>query len=135
MKKQILLLTTVLALGLTLGACRSRSGGESGGGGNTSEEESFNGPTCTVKFYISYNHYDKDLKYEPYFQTKVERGQKIKRQPETPEAPYPEFPVFKGWSKYHVLDNYEGKIWNFETDATPNSSTLELFGIWVAQGE
>lgn len=130
MKKKVLLLTSVLALGLTLAACGTKNKDSSG-----SEEESFSGPTCTVKFYISYNHYDKDLKYEPYFETKVERGSKIKKQPQTPESPYPEFPVFKGWSKYQVLDNYEGKIWNFETDVTPNSANLELFGIWVAQGE
>ncbi len=134
MKKKILLLTSILALGLTLSACKVKSDDESGGGGGVPGSDADPATICVVNFYTSYNAYDEDQKLTPYKSIEAFRGKTFAR-PEDPQAEYPEFPTFKGWSTYHVLDELEGKLWDFSKDVAPNAPKLELFGIWAAEGE
>ena len=132
MKKKVLLLTSVLALGLTLAACGTKKKDSSEGEVPGSDADP--ATVCVVNFYTSYNAYDEDQALTPYKSIQAFRGKKISK-PENPQAEYPEFPVFKGWSTYHILDELEGKLWDFDNDVAPNAPKLELFGIWAAEGE
>lgn len=90
----------------------------------------------TIKFYLDYNQIMVDNCYATY---KVDNNSKLTEptRPTSADAPLPEFPVFKGWSKKQIVDN-DADIWNFETDVVNLESgykTFRLYGYWVATGE
>lgn len=85
----------------------------------------------TVNFYVDYNQI---IAKEVYSTVKVKNGSKLTK-PADPSPIFPEFSVFKGWSMYEIVDD-TSKLWNFDTDVVQSiSSTFNIFGIWVAEGE
>ena len=87
----------------------------------------------TVNFYLDFNQLEsKNI----YYTTEVDNGGLITSLPPTPTVSnYPDFPVFKGWSKKEIIDDVND-LWDFSSDTVvANSGTLNLFGIWVAEGE
>ena len=136
MKMNKLLLLSVLSLGLLMG-CTGNNNPSQGGSGSddtsSSSSESIIEKKVTVNFYLDYNHVSKD---QIVFTTQVDNGGLISEKPANPtEAPYPEFPVFKGWSKKEIIDDIND-LWNFESDIViANSGVFSLYGIWVAEGE
>ena len=87
----------------------------------------------TVTFYADYNQ--KIIK-NIYYECTVQNGELINDKPNKPtEAPFPEFPNFKGWSSKEIIDD-DKDLWDFSTDKViSKTSSFELFGIWVAEGE
>ena len=84
-----------------------------------------------VTFYIDFNQPNSD---ESYATQTIKQGEKVTA-PETPtEAPFPEFPVFLGWSEKEIIQS-KNDLWNFETTITSKSGTFSIYGIWVAEGE
>lgn len=136
MKMNKLLLLSVLSLGLLMG-CTGNNNPSQGGSGSddtsSSSSESIIEKKVTVNFYLDYNHVSKD---QIIFTVEVDNGGLISEKPANPtEAPYPEFPVFKGWSKKEIIDDIND-LWNFESDIViANSGVFSLYGIWVAEGE
>ena len=136
MKMNKLLLLSVLSLGLLMG-CTGNNNPSQGGSGSddtsSSSSESIIEKKVTVNFYLDYNHVSKD---QIIFTVEVDNGGLISEKPTNPtEAPYPEFPVFKGWSKKEIIDDIND-LWNFESDIViANSGVFSLYGIWVAEGE
>lgn len=142
MKMNKLLLLSVLSLGLLMGCTGNNNPSQSGGNsGNESESDNPSSSSSepiiekkvTVNFYLDYNHVSND---QIIFTTQVDNGGLISEKPTNPtEAPYPEFPVFKGWSKKEIIDDIND-LWNFESDIViANSGVFSLYGIWVAEGE
>ena len=127
--KQKLLLLSVISL-LSLVGCKTSTKNDDDSIGDDVDPAT----VCVVNFYTSYNAYDEDQKLTPYKSIEAIRGKKFAK-PQDPQAEYPEFPTFKGWSTYHVLDELDGKLWDFDKDVAPNAPKLELFGIWAAEGE
>ena len=87
----------------------------------------------TVNYYLDYNQVaTKNI----YISSTVKNGSKLERPANPKTAPFPEFPVFKGWSKKEIVDDTKD-LWNFDTDivSVTTGTTLNLFGIWVAQNE
>ncbi len=136
MKMNKLLLLSVLSLGLLMG-CTGNNNPSQGGSGSddtsSSSSESIIEKKVTVNFYLDYNHVSKD---QIIFTVEVDNGGLISEKPANPtEAPYPEFPVFKGWSKKEIIDDIND-LWNFESDIViANSGVFSLYGIWVVEGE
>ena len=99
----------------------------------TSSSSSIIEKKVTVEFYMDYNQV---LAGNVYFTTEVDNGSLITEKPANPtQSNYPEFPVFKGWSKKEIINDLSD-LWNFETDIVIcNSGTFKLYGIWMAQGE
>ena len=88
--------------------------------------------TVTVNYYVDYNAI---IAKEIYATETVKNGDKLTKPADPTTIPFPEFPVFKGWSKYEIVDD-ASKIFNFDKDVClSTTSTLNMFGIWVAQGE
>ena len=100
---------------------------------SSSEESTIIERKVTVNFYLDYNQVAAG---KIYFTTEVDNGGLILEQPANPtEAPYPEFPVFKGWSAKEIINN-ENELWNFATDkVVTNQGTFSIYGFWVAEGE
>lgn len=140
MKLNRYLFVGVLSLGLLMGCTQNNSPSQkesSGSDSPASESGSSSEPIIEkkvkVNFYLDYNHVSDD---QIIFTTTVDNGGLIAEKPNNPtEAPYPEFPVFKGWSKKEIIDDIS-QLWNFENDVViANSGVFSLFGIWVAEGE
>ena len=136
MKMNKLLLLSVLSLGLLMGCAGNNNPSQGGSGSDdtsSSSSESIIEKKVTVNFYLDYNHVSKD---QIIFTVEVDNGGLINEKPTNPtEAPYPEFPVFKGWSKKEIIDDIND-LWNFESDIViANSGVFSLYGIWVAEGE
>lgn len=130
MKKKVLLLA-VLSTFLLLG-CKNGQNGSSSGGSNSGSNQ----PTedlVTVNFYLDYNQ---KIVKNIYHSCKVANNSLITDIPSVPtEAPYPEFPVFKGWS-YKELIASEDDLWDFTTDkVNTNNNVMDLYGYWAAEGE
>ena len=88
--------------------------------------------TVTVNYYVDYNAI---IAKEIYATETVKNGEKLTKPADPTSAPFPEFPVFKGWSKYEIVDD-TSKIFNFDKDVClSTTATMNMFGIWVAQGE
>ena len=86
-----------------------------------------------VNYYIDYNAITSG---EVYYTYREFDGSKLQEPTKPTEAPFPEFPVFKGWSKKELIDN-DADLWNFATDemhVKEGYRTFNLFGIWVAEG-
>ena len=99
----------------------------------SSEETSIPDVMITVKFYLDYNQVEAK---EVYHTVEVKNGSKLE-EPTRPTPPlFPEFPVFKGWSQKEIIDDVKD-LWNFDTDVVKVTlgTSLNLYGIWVAQGE
>ncbi len=128
MKKKILVLAALSIL-MLIGCGKNGNNSSSGGGDSSGPKEDL----ITVNFYLDYNQ--KAIK-NIYHTCKVKNGSVITNLPPTPtEAPYPEFPVFKGWS-YKELIASEEDLWDFTTDKIDTKSTVfELYGYWAAEGE
>lgn len=136
MKMNKLVLLSVLSLGLLVGCTNNNnpSNNQSGSDGpSSSSSEPIIEKKVKVNFYLDYNHVSDD---QIIFTTQIDNGGLITEKPSDPtEAPYPEFPVFKGWSKREIIDDIS-ELWNFETDiVVANSGVFSLYGIWVAEGE
>ena len=137
MKMKKLLLLSILSLGLLVGCTNtnnpSNNQSDSDDTSNVSSSEPIIEKKVTVNFYLDYNHVSND---QIIFTTQIDNGGLITEKPANPtEAPYPEFPVFKGWSKREIIDDVND-LWNFETDiVVANSGVFSLYGIWVAEGE
>ena len=137
MKKMIKTILPIILLAGVLSACGGK-GGSSQGGSSSSQSDSSSSisidekVTVTVNFYRDYNYTHYRVRY---YQTTVKNGSLITDVPATPEAPLPEFPVFKGWSTKEITDDYEHDIWNFETDRVMlvNADTINFYGIWAAE--
>jgi len=87
-----------------------------------------------VNYYLDYNQITAG---EIYYSYRVENNSKLQEPDRPTEGKFPEFPIFKGWSKKEVIDNMD-ELWNFSTDVMKvkeGIKTFNLFGIWVAQGE
>ena len=99
-----------------------------------SDSESINPDVViTVNFYLDFNQVEAK---EIYYTTQVNNGSKL-QEPTKPTTPlYPDFPVFKGWSQKEIIDDVKD-LWNFETDTVKvvHGTSLNLYGIWVAEGE
>ncbi len=136
MKMNKLVLLSVLSLGLLMG-CTNNNNPSNNQSGSDSPSSSSSEPIIEkkvkVNFYLDYNHVSDD---QIIFTTQIDNGGLITEKPNNPtEAPYPEFPVFKGWSKREIIDDIS-ELWNFETDiVVANSGVFSLYGIWVAEGE
>lgn len=104
-------------------------------GNTTSEEDEAAGHDIRIKFYLDYNHYDKDNPYHSVWWdsdttfTKEQIGLV-----DPTEAPDPYYPTFLGWSKYAVVDE-DSRLWNFGVDKISYDETaggtFEIFGIFV----
>lgn len=128
---------------LTTGCFNNKKKNESSGDGEQSSEVSSETSSSTsstiiekkvtVNFYLDFNQLEAK---EIYYTTEVDNGGLITSLPPTPTVSnYPEFPVFKGWSKKEIIDDIND-LWDFSKDTVvANSGTLNLFGIWVAEGE
>lgn len=132
MKKVIL--TLLVLSSFALFGCKENGGSSSG---NPIEPSSSSEPIIekkvTVNFYLDFSQVDAK---NVYYTCEIDNGSLISEIPANPtEAPFPEFPVFKGWSKKEVIDEIND-LWDFSSDIViANSGTFNLFGIWVAQGE
>ena len=137
MKMNKLVLLSILSLGLLVGCTNTNNPSNNQSGSddtsNVSSSESIIEKKVTVNFYLDYNHVSND---QIIFTTQIDNGGLITEKPANPtEAPYPEFPVFKGWSKREIIDDVND-LWNFEADiVVANSGVFSLYGIWVAEGE
>ena len=136
MKMNKLVLLSVLSLGLLVGCTNNTPSNNQSGSDNpssSSSSEPIIEKKVKVNFYLDYNHVSDD---QIIFTTQIDNGGLITEKPNNPtEAPYPEFPVFKGWSKREIIDDIS-ELWNFETDVVvANSGVFSLYGIWVAEGE
>ena len=123
MKRSYLLLS-LLSLTLLVGCNKS---------GKSSEEPlPFEGEV-TITFYADYNQ---KIVKNVYYECTVQNGELITDKPNKPsEAPFPEFPNFKGWSSKEIIDD-DKDLWDFSTDKViSKTASFELFGIWVAEGE
>ena len=109
---------------------------ESGGNESEEEEESqtiIDGMPVTVYFFHDYNHANAK---DALLTVQSKNGELISEHPnDLTESYYEEFPVFKGWSKKEIIDS-EDDLWDFEHDVVQSyTSTLRIYGIWVAEGE
>lgn len=127
MKKSTLVLA-LLAPMMLLSGCKKKGGGQV-----DPPKPPIPEITVTCNFYLDYNSQSPKTKY---YTTTVQNGELIANPPANPtEAPFEEFPVFKGWSTSEIIDD-DSKIWNFATDKVESQySTLNFFGIWVALGD
>ena len=85
-----------------------------------------------LNLYLDYNQVDAE---NIYYSIIVEKGSLLvePKKPDTP--PMPEFPVFKGWSKKEIIDDYKD-LWNFKKDRVQTDAKIyRLYGIWVVEGE
>ena len=110
-------------------------GGSGGGGGGGQGGEPAVEEVVTVNFYADFNQ--KPAK-NIYYVQKVKFGNKVV-EPDHPTTPSdPAYPVFKGWSAKEIIDD-EADLFDFNTILTEDNvsytKVLDIFGIWVAQGE
>ena len=85
-----------------------------------------------VDFYLDYNQVDAKNIYVSYV---IKKGTHVKEPKKPTTPPMPEFPVFKGWSKKEIIDNYQD-LWNFDRDVVDTlGNVFNLYGIWVCEGE
>ena len=135
MKMNKLVLLSFLSLGLLVGCTNNTPSNNQSGSDSPSSisSEPIIEKKVKVNFYLDYNHVSDD---QIIFTTQIDNGGLITEKPSDPtEAPYPEFPVFKGWSKREIIEDIS-ELWNFETDVVvANSGVFSLYGIWVAEGE
>ena len=121
MKKLFLTLFLLASSGICLAGCN-----RSGGGGDGDED------LITVKFYLDYNQVAAGEIYDTQY---VKNGSKVKEPTKPTESPFPEFPVFLGWSKKEVIDDKKD-LWNFSKDKVKTDiDEFPIYGIWVAEGE
>jgi len=100
-------------------------------GGDDKSSESLP-PNVVVTFYIDFNQPNSD---EYYDQVTIEQGGKVTAPADPTEAPFPEFPVFMGWSAKEIIKS-KADLWDFSNNTiTSKSGTFEIYGIWVAEGE
>ena len=137
----LLLLTSMFLVGCTGNSSGNNSGNNGGdtpvnpSGGDGGDDTPVVDPTVTitVNFYQDYNQV---AAKNVYMSMGVANGSKLTKPADPTTSNYPEFPVFKGWSKKEVIDDVKD-LWNFDTDvvAVTSGKTLNLYGIWVAKGE
>ena len=121
MKKLYFALSLLFAATTALTGCRKSSGG-----GDDEDE------TITVNFYHDYNQVAAGEIYDTQY---VKNGSKVKEPTKPTESPFPEFPVFLGWSKKEVIDDKKD-LWNFSKDKVKTDiDEFPIYGIWVAEGE
>lgn len=139
MKNRNMLILSLLASMAFLSACDNSSGG--GGGGNSGDSQ--DDGKITVSFYIDFNYANANKEWnisggnslETYDVQRVENGSKVTKPADPTTAPFPEFPVFLGWSKKEVIDS-KSDLWNFDTDTiNTETKTFSLYGCWAAEGE
>ena len=85
-----------------------------------------------VTFYADYNQINQK---NVYHVTKVNKGDKLVAPNAPSQSNYEEFPTFLGWSIKQVIDSRDD-LWDFANDRVDiEELTLNMFGIWVAEGE
>ena len=143
MKKMKAFCISALVISFLVAGCfNNRNNKNSSGGGDNSSADSGSSSSSsvsiiekkvTVNFYLDFNQLEAK---NVYYSTEADNGGLISQGPPTPTASnYPEFPVFKGWSQKEIIDDVND-LWDFSKDVVvANSGTLNLFGIWVAEGE
>ena len=141
MKKKLLVLPLIMLL---LAGCSGKgsdtSSGESTSEGSTSQTSNSDDPgghDIKIKFYLDFNHYDKENPYHQVWwdsDTTFTKEQIGLVDPTT--APDPYYPTFLGWSKYAIVDE-DARLWNFGVDKIQYSETaggtFEIFGIFVGK--
>ena len=131
MKKLIIALC--LATSLFMVGCKKNNKPSSDSSDTTTEESIDPSVVVTVNFFLDYNDVSVTGRY---YRCQVNAGSLITDVPPKPTTPpMPEFPTFLGWSKKEVINDSKD-LWDFSKDIVPSKSTvLNLYGIWVAQGE
>lgn len=136
MKKIKLAFLTLLALPLLVG-CGPDGGG--GGGGGTGDDDPPVPPDppideridVTVTYYLDYNMV---AAKEIYKTETVKNGSKLVKPDNPATAPSVEFPTFKGWSTYQII-NDDSFLWDFDKDIVNIEEGAEakitLYGIWT----
>ena len=89
-----------------------------------------------IKFYLDYNHYDKDNPYHSVWWDSNKTFTKEEIGLVDPTAPDPYYPTFLGWSKYAIVDE-DDRLWNFGVDTISYDDTaggiFEIFGIFIGK--
>ena len=136
--KRLLVLFAALSLIMASGcSCKKKNSSNSDSGSiseSTSVSESINPDVMiTVNFYLDFNQVEAK---EIYYTTQVNNGSKLQEPTKPTTYLYPDFPVFKGWSQKEIIDDVKD-LWNFDTDTVrvTRGTSLNLYGIWVAEGE
>ena len=129
----LVILSIASAIALVGCSCTAQPNGNSGGGGGSNTSTSnVNKNDITVNFYADFNQVLSKNVFQSYT---VHNGDKLTKPTNNPEAPYPEFPVFLGWSAKEIIDD-KADLWDFENDYVDTAGkTWNMYGIWVAQGE
>ena len=101
-------------------------------------KEQFEETNMTVYFYLSYSNSEEPLCSMKWYMLKPlekcpEEATKAVQDAVIDGKIDPLYPHFLGWSEYSSSID-ESKIWNFETDYK-QSNILNLYGIWVSDGE
>ena len=128
MKNIKYLALVALALGVT--ACKPATGGNGGNSELTEYDK-----TVYVCFYADYNRVDianplAGFMWYPGVPLPVEEIPDMTNV-EAPDG----FTEFAGWSTHTIIDDLND-LWDFETDvASSDAISLDLFGIWLAEGE
>ena len=129
MKKLRFILLPLLAFSLiSCGGASDPGTSTSSGASDTSIDYDTD---VTVNFYADYNMAVDGTTFKV---VTVKNGQKLEN-PGTPQVVLPEFPVFKGCSTHEIINDLK-YLWDFDKDVVMTSKpTLNLYGIWVAEGE
>ena len=134
MKK--LIYPVLLVLPLLVTSCFKNNKKSSSGDPSDSSSTSIpDQDKITVTFYEDLNQ---KIAKNIYKREVLTWGDKIER-PVDPSVPLdPAFPVFKGWSLKDVIDD-DSDLFDFSKplseEFVDSYMTVDLFGIWVAEGE
>lgn len=145
MKKSLFLLPLSIFFLVGCGATTNPSSSvtpnpsSSSGGGITPTSSNPDDPgdhDIRIKFYLDYNHYDKDNPYHSVWWDSNKTFTKEEIGLVDPTAPDPFYPTFLGWSKYAIVDE-DARLWNFGVDTISYDDTaggiFEIFGIFVGK--
>ena len=130
MKKKLFI--SLLAIPMVLSACSifNRKSNNSGNTGSIDEDDQI-----TVTFYLDLNQ---KIAKNVYNKQILTWNQKITKPADPTEGLDPANPVFKGWSMKEIIDD-DADLFNFDTklteDIVDSFMAIDLFGIWVAEGE
>lgn len=137
MKKRILF-SFLFVLPLLMTACfknNKSSSNNSSGGESQSSTSIPDKDKITVTFYVDLNQ---KIAKNIYSQSVLTWGDKITKPADPTEALDPAFPVFKGWSLKDVIDD-DSDLFDFSKplseEFVDSYMTVDLYGIWVAEGE
>ena len=130
MKKKLFI--SLLAIPFVLSGCFliNRNSNNSGKNSSIDEDEQI-----TVTFYLDLNQ---KIAKNVYNKQVLTWNDKITKPTDPTEGLDPANPVFKGWSMKEIIDD-DADLFDFNTklteDIVDSFMTVDLFGIWVAEGE